>query len=89
MSCELFFYDVNASLNHVRLMLVLAGLPILFFFHVKYGYTRRVDYDPHVKSTKRFLSTNITIWINSFGQSNFEEQLSAKYGMFEFQKKIN
>ena len=60
-----------------------------FFFHVKYGYTRRVDYDPHVKSTKRFLSTNITIWINSFGQSNFEEQLSAKYGMFEFQKKIN
>lgn len=32
MSCELFFYDVNASLNDVRLMLVLAGLPILFFF---------------------------------------------------------
>ena len=31
MSCELFFYGVNASLNDVGLMFVLAGLPILFF----------------------------------------------------------
>ena len=39
MSCELFFYGVNASLNDVRLMFVLAGLPILFFPRQIWLYT--------------------------------------------------